>query len=352
MAKTSNQKAKILYLMRLFQEETDEEHPLSRRALEERLADIGIHAERKSLYNDIETLKTFGMDIEYRKEQPEGYYLAGREFELAELKLLVDAVQSSRFITQKKSDSLIKKIEKLTDRHEARQLQRQVVVADRIKAMNESIYYNVDKLHAAITGNRQIVFRYFEWTVSKEIRLKKGGENYRVSPWALTWDNENYYLIGYDMDAGKMKHFRVDKMLHIELQDQPREGREEFGRFDLAQYTRRTFGMFGGNEETVRIRFPNKYVGVVIDRFGKDVALRPDGNDGFIARVIVAVSEQFYGWITGLGREVKIASPEWVAEEYMSLLKDLGSVYAGEQECGGIPREKEQGAAEKQIEVE
>ena len=173
MAKTSNQKAKILYLMRLFQEETDEEHPLSRRALEERLADIGIHAERKSLYNDIETLKTFGMDIEYRKEQPEGYYLAGREFELAELKLLVDAVQSSRFITQKKSDSLIKKIEKLTDRHEARQLQRQVVVADRIKAMNESIYYNVDKLHAAITGNRQIVFRYFEWTVSKEIRLKK-----------------------------------------------------------------------------------------------------------------------------------------------------------------------------------
>ena len=154
------------------------------------------------------------------------------------------------------------------------------------------------------------------------------------------------------MDAGKRKHFRVDKMLHIELQDQPREGREEFGRFDLAQYTRRTFGMFGGNEETVRIRFPNKYVGVVIDRFGKDVALRPDGNDGFIARVIVAVSEQFYGWITGLGREVKIVSPEWVAEEYMSLLKDLGSVYAGEQECGGIPREKEQGAVEKQIEVE
>ena len=159
----------------------------------------------------------------------------------------------------------------------------------------------------------------------------------------------------YPSGGGILKTLPNDtgyKMLHIELQDQPREGREEFGRFDLAQYTRRTFGMFGGNEETVRIRFPNKYVGVVIDRFGKDVALRPDGNDGFIARVIVAVSEQFYGWITGLGREVKIVSPEWVAEEYMSLLKDLGSVYAGEQECGGIPREKEQGAVEKQIEVE
>ena len=232
------------------------------------------------------------------------------------------------------------------------ELQRQVVVADRGKAVNENIYYNVDMIYNAIAANVKVRFRYFEWTISKEIRLKKDGNAYHVSPWALTWDNENYYLIGYDMDAGKMKHFRVDKMLHIELQDQPREGREEFGRFDLAQYTRRTFGMFGGNEETVRIRFPNKYVGVVIDRFGKDVALRPDGNDGFIARVIVAVSEQFYGWITGLGREVKIVSPEWVAEEYMSLLKDLGSVYAGEQECGGIPREKEQGAVEKQIEVE
>ena len=327
MAKTSNQKAKILYLMRLFQEETDEEHPLSRRELEERLADIGIHAERKSLYNDIETLKNFGMDIAYRKEQPEGYYLAAREFELPELKLLVDAVQSSRFITQKKSDALIKKIERLTDRYEARNLQRQVVVADRIKAMNESIYYNVDKLHTAIAENRQIEFRYFKWTVSKEIRLKKGGENYQVSPWALTWDNENYYLIGYDMDAGILKHFRVDKMLHIGLLSIEREGREEFGRFDLARYTRQTFGMFGGNEQMVKLRFHNKYVGVVIDRFGKNVPLRPDGETHFIARVNVAVSEQFYGWLTGLGRDVQILSPEAVVKEYRELLRDLGKIY-------------------------
>ena len=135
------------------------------------------------------------------------------------------------------------------------------------------------------------------------------------------------------MDAGKMKHFRVDKMLHIELQDQPREGREEFGRFDLAQYTKRTFSMFGGAEEKVRIRFPNKYVGVVIDRFGKDVPLRPDGNENFIARVDVAVSEQFYGWITGLGREVKILSPDWVAGEYKSLLNDLGRMYSEEDDA-------------------
>ena len=257
----------------------------------------------------------------------EGYYLTGRDFELAELKLLVDAVQSSRFITQKKSDALIKKIEKLTDRHEARQLQRQVVVADRIKTMNESIYYNVDKLHTAISEDRQIIFRYFEWTVSKEIRLKKDGENYHVSPWALTWDNENYYLIGYDMDAGILKHFRVDRMLHIGILNIRREGREEFSRFDLARYTRQTFGMFGGNEQMVRLRFHNKYVGVVIDRFGKNVPLRPDGDDHFIARINVAVSEQFYGWLTGLGRDAQILSPEAVVKEYKDLLEDLGEMY-------------------------
>lgn len=330
MAKSSNQKAKILYLMEVFLEQTDEEHPLSRKRLEEKLSERGVRTERKTLYNDIETLKNFGMDIVYRKEQPEGYYLAQRDFELAELKLLVDAVQSSRFITQKKSDSLIRKIEKLTSRHEARKLQRQVVVADRIKAMNESIYYNVDKLHTAIAMDEQISFRYFEWTVSKEIRLRKNGQRYLISPWALTWDNENYYLIGYDADAETIKHFRVDKMLRIELVRKKRDGRDEFSSFELAQYTKRTFGMFGGDEATVRIRFHNRFVGVVIDRFGKDVALRQDGEEHFIARVQVAVSEQFFGWLTGLGRDAKILSPQPVAEEYRRLLEDLGNMYKEE----------------------
>ena len=329
MAKRSNQKIKLLYLMKLFEEESDEQHPLSRKELEEKLADIGIHTERKSLYDDLETLKNFGMDITYRKERPEGYYLASRDFELPELKLLVDAVQSSKFITQKKSDALIGKIEKLTGRHEARKLQRQVVVADRIKAMNESIYYNVDQLHAAIAENRQIVFRYFEWTVSKQIRLKRGGENYRISPWALTWDNENYYLIGYDSEADMIKHFRVDRMLHIGLLDQERDGRDVFSRFDLARYTKQTFGMFGGDEQIVRMRFHNRYVGTVIDRFGKGVSLRPDGEEHFVVRVRVAVSEQFFGWITGLGRDAELLSPESVVEEYKELLSDLTEKYTG-----------------------
>lgn len=328
MAKSCNQKEKILYLMRLFLEETDTEHPLSRKQLEEKLADIGIHVERKTLYHDIETLKLHGLDISYRKERPEGYFLASREFELPELKLLVDAVQSSRFITERKSADLIQKIEGLAGKYEAKQLQRQVVVVDRIKAMNESIYYNVDMLHTAIARNQQILFQYFEWTVAKEMRLRKNGAWYQISPWALTWDNENYYLIGYDAAAGIMKHFRVDKMLRIQLLDEPRAGKEVFGRFDLAHYTKKTFGMFGGEEEALRIRFQNKYIGVVIDRFGKDVPIRPDGEEHFIARVEVAVSEQFFGWVTGLGKGVEILSPAHVVEAYQELLREISGIYA------------------------
>ena len=327
MARSSNQKEKILFLMRLFHEETDAMHPLSRKQLEEKLLEYGIQAERKSLYNDIETLKKFGMDIAYRKERPEGYFLQSHEFELAELKLLVDAVQSSRFITESKSNSLIRKIESMASKYEAKQLQRQVVVANRIKAMNESIYYNIDKIYASIASNQQILFRYFEWTIEKTTRLKKGGEPYQVSPWALTWDDENYYLIGYDVDAGILKHFRVDKMLDIETLEEPRVGKEEFGRFDLAHYTKKTFGMFGGEEETLRIRFHNKYIGVVIDRFGKDVSVRPDGEESFTARVDVAVSGQFFGWLAGLGKDVRILSPVYVADMYLDFLKEITGVY-------------------------
>lgn len=331
MAKSCNQKEKILFLMKLFQEETDALHPLSRKQLEDKLGEYGIHTERKSLYNDIETLKRFGMDIEYKKERPEGYYLADHEFELPELKLLVDAVQSSRFITEKKSNTLIRKIEGMTSKYEAKQLQRQVVVANRIKAMNESIYYNIDKIHSAIASNQQLLFKYFEWTIEKKTRLKRDGNPYQVSPWALTWDDENYYLIGYDVDAGILKHFRVDKMLEIDILEEPRAGKEEFKRFDLAHYAKKTFGMFGGEEETLRIRFHNKYIGVVVDRFGKDVPVRPDGENHFIARVEVAVSEQFFGWLTGLGKDVKILFPEHVADMYLELLREITGVYGKEE---------------------
>lgn len=330
MAKLQNQKIKILYLMRAFRERSDEQHPLTVADLIAELGRYDIHAERKSIYADIETLRIFGMDIILRKDAPAGYYLASREFELAELKLLVDAVQASKFITAKKSDELIHKLEGLASHYEAFQLQRQVYVANRIKTMNESIYYNVDKIHSAISENVKIRFQYFEWAVPKEMRLRKNGAFYCISPWALTWDDENYYLLGFDEEAEIVKHYRVDKMLGIEMTAEARTGGEYFKNFDTAVFSKKIFGMFGGNEQDVKIRFENRLIGVVLDRFGKDLSVRPVDKDHFDIRVRIVVSHPFFGWLSGLGAGVKILSPESVAEEYREFLRGILTQYEGE----------------------
>ena len=327
MAKSSNQKLKILYIMQMLLEQTDEEHVLSIQDIIRGLEAYGISAERKSIYDDLEALRHFGLDIEQRREKPVGYYLASREFELPELKLLVDIVQSSKFITAKKSDQLIQKIEGLAGRHQAWQLHRQVVVANRIKTMNESIYYNVDKIHSAISENVKIVFQYFEWTPEKKMELRKGGEWYRISPWALTWDDENYYLIGYDDAAEISKHYRVDKMVNISLVDEPREGQEMFQNFDAAAFSKRIFGMYGGREWNLCIRFDNRLIGVVIDRFGKEAAICPEDQDHFTVHVRVAVSNPFFGWLSGLGTGVRIVSPKPVARKYQAYLEALLKQY-------------------------
>lgn len=327
MPKSYNQKMKILYLMQAFLERTDEEHVLSMKEILEILSNYGIRAERKSIYDDIEALRLYGLDIVNRKEHPPGYYLTGRDFELPELKLLVDAVQSSKFITERKSAELIKKLEGLASRYEARQLQRQVFVDNQIKTMNESIYYNVDKIHEAIWTNVKICFQYFEWTVDKQMKLKKNGKQYCVSPWTLTWANENYYLIGHDEEAEIVKHYRVDKMISIELTKKKRMGEAGFMNFDTADFARKTFGMYGGEEQEVKLELENRFIGVIIDRFGKDSAIRKKDMTHFYIRVKVAVSPQFFGWLSGLGAGAKIAAPKEVQQEYQKFLQELFEQY-------------------------
>lgn len=328
MPKSSNQKIKILYLMRILLEKTDETHVLNASELIAELAFYGIRAERKTIYDDIEALRLFGLDIVYRKEPPAGYFIASRPFQLPELKLLVDTVQASRFITAKKSAELIRKLEQLASHYEARQLQRQVTVSGRIKTMNESIYYNVDKIHEAISANVQISFQYFEWTIEKEPQLRHGGKSYQISPWALTWDNQNYYMIGYDQEADQVKYYRVDKMLHIERTASPRDGRECFQNFNLADFSRKTFGMFSGQEQTLTLCFENRLAGVVIDRFGKDVPLHAEDSQSFTARIQVTISNQFFGWLSGLGPGVRILSPETAARQYQEFLQSLLAQYS------------------------
>lgn len=329
MAKSSNQKMKLLYLLKIFSEKTDENHCMSSQELIGELERYGIYAERKSIYDDINCLINFGYDIvNIKAKTGGGYYLAGREFELPELKLLVDAVQSSRFITQKKSRELIAKIERLTSPYEAKKLQRQVIVAGRIKAENESIYYNVDEIHNAIQNNSPIIFTYLEWNIQKELQPRKSGQKYKVSPWALTWKDENYYLIAYDQEEEKIKHFRVDKMNRIEgVAKEKRSGMSEFERLDIGEYTNKTFGMFGGEAETVTILLPASMIGIIIDRFGKETDVRSRDNDMISVRIKAAVSGQFYGWITGLGEKISIIAPEKIKKEYAQYLKEILKKY-------------------------
>lgn len=316
MPKGTNQKFKLYRLAQIMLERTDDEHYITMPEIISQLGKYEITADRRSIYQDLRDLEALGIEVE---GEPEGkgyhYHVVSRPFELPELKLLVDAIQSSKFITEKKTNELIRKLEKLVSRYEAMGLQRQVYVSGRIKTMNESIYYAVDTIHNAISENRKIRFQYYQWNVKKEMVLRRDGACYHISPWGLSWDDENYYLVGYDSDAGEIRHYRVDKMIHIRMSEEPREGKEHFRKLNMADYTRKSFGMFGGREQSVKLLVDNSLAGVIIDRFGKDVMMIPADGDRFTVNVTVMVSRQFLGWIFSLGEKVKILGPEDVTEQ-------------------------------------
>lgn len=328
MPKGTNQKLKLFYLIKIMQEKTDEEHGLTMPEILKELEAYNVTAERKSIYNDFSTMGDLGLEVVSEQVGKTYYYhLVSRKFEMAELKLLVDAIQSSKFITAKKSNELIKKLESLTSNYEAKQLQRQVYVSGRIKTMNESIYYNVDEIHTAIASNKKIKFQYFQWNIKKEMELRKDGEFYEISPWALTWEDENYYMIGFDSAENIIKHFRVDKMLKISCLNEKREGKSVFGKFDITAYAKKNFGMFAGEEQSVKLQLRNELVGVVLDRFGKDIMIIPKDEEHFNVSVNVAVSAQFFGWIFALGDGVQILGPESVVEKMKEEIRKSAERY-------------------------
>ena len=327
MAKGSNQKIKILYLMKILLEKTDEEHGLTLEEILSALSEYGVDAERKALYDDFEVLRLFGIDIEKRRDKSVRYHVVSRDFELPELKLLVDAVQASKFITHKKSSELIKKIEGFASHYEAQKLQRQVFVANRIKTMNESIYYTVDYIHEAINNNVKVSFQYFEWDIKKQKCLRHGGKRYLISPWALTWDDENYYMIGYDTEAEIIKHFRVDKMINLSLSDEKRDGAEFFKNFDMALYSKKTFGMFGGKEESVTLRCSRALTGIIVDRFGQDTVFYNITDTHVDINVRVQASPLFFTWLMNFGSDIKIISPDNVKADFIALAKSVLSQY-------------------------
>lgn len=328
MPKGSNQKLKLYYLAKVMLEQTDEDHFITMPQILAALSEYGVTADRKTIYQDLRDLDNLGIEVE---GEPIGnryhYHVIGRQFELPELKLLVDAIQSSKFITAKKSNELIKKLETLVSKYEAQKLSRQVFVSGRIKTMNESIYYTVDAIQNAIAENKKITFQYYQWTIKKEMKPRRDGMRYQVSPWALLWDDENYYLVAYDTEAKTMKHYRVDKMLHISMIEEAREGKEIFAQIDMAQYSKKSFGMFGGKEEQVKLLVENSLVGVIIDRFGKEIMIIPVDQDHFSVYVDVRLSNQFLGWIFGLGEQVKIVGPQEVVLKVQKEVERLKRQY-------------------------
>ena len=322
MPRGSNQKFKFTYLMKIMTEKTDDEHSLTMPQILEELEKYEVSAERKSIYEDFKDMSKLGIDvIKEQRGRETFYHIAGREFELAEVKLLIDAVQSAKFITQKKSKSLISKVKNFVSEHQAKQLQRQIVINDRVKTMNESVYYNVDDIHTAINQNRKIKFKYYKWDIDKKLVERHGGSYFFVSPWALLWDDENYYMIAFDDWDNKIKHYRVDKMMYIEVGNDERAGKEEFKNFDMAKYSKATFGMYHGEKTKVCIKFANHMCGVFIDRFGKDTLFRKIDENHSELIADINVSPQFFGWIFSLGNDVEIVSPKEVVNELREYTK-------------------------------
>ena len=327
MSRSANQHMKLFYIVDYLTQQSNYEHPVRTADIIEMLARNNIKAERKTIYHDIQALVEYGFDIVYKKKSPSGFYMASGVFQIPELKFLVDAVQASKFITARKSQELIEKLSRFVSIYDAGQFKRQVYIADRVKSFNETVYIGIDQLHEAISSKVKITFLYCEWTLSKELRSRHGSYRYTVSPYAMIWDDENYYMIGYDHDAEKIKHFRVDKMLEIHITEETRCDDKIFEKINLATYSRQTFGMFGGRSEKVTLSCKNQLVGVILDRFGKEVILIKETNSIFRVTVTVTVSPQFFGWLASFGGDIHITGPTNTVEEYKAFLKKvLGSL--------------------------
>lgn len=316
MARGKNQKLKLFYLYKIMHEETDRTHHLTMTQIIERLGSYGVEADRKSLYDDIKTLDLFGIQIKTKREGAYTYYYAAnRPFELAEMKFLVDAVQASKFISEKETKVLITKLLDLVSINDAKMLERDVHVPGRIKNMDESVYHTVDVLFRAMSEDRQLRFHYFQWNIKAEREMRRNGDYYLVSPWALHYDDEKYYLVGYDHKHKEIRHYRVDKMLDAEVVDSKRKGITKYRKKDQEKYTQQHFRMFGGELQTVTLLCENDMANVIVDQFGRDIQMNPVDEEHFAVDVEVAVSSQFFGWLVGIGGGVKIDGPEGVKRQ-------------------------------------
>ena len=325
MPKSDNQKLKIFYILDYLQRNSRQDHPVRAAELIRMLdQQHDISCDRKTVFSDIAALQDYGVDIVSLPGKNGGYYIASRNFELPELKLLIDAVQSSRFLTEKKSRELIEKLCNQCSVHDARLMRRDVLVSGRVKSMNETIYYNVDAIQDAIALNRQITFRYFDWDLNGKRNYRE--KQYEASPYGLCQDNENCYLLAHSPRHG-VTSYRVDRMQDIRISDQPRTPCPELSGKKLTEYANRLFQMFDGETTAVKLRFHRNLTNVVIDRFGRDTMLIPDGEEHFVFTVNVAVSPMFLSWLLGFGNKAKILYPQSVIDSFTAMCREALEQY-------------------------
>jgi len=321
----ANKKLRILYLARFLAQQSDEEHPVTLQEILEELSRCGIDAERKSVYDDLEQLRMFGMDIVSVKGKNFGYYLGQRDFQLPELKMLIDVVQASPFLTRGKSMDLIAKLEALASRPQAHQLRRQVYVMNRVRTDNERLYYAVDGINTAINLDRKVAFRYFDWTAGGRKIYRREGRLYTADPVALCVDR-HYYLVAYDSAISSYRHYRVDRMEELTVTDQPRSPLPEG--FDLGEYVKTIFDMYNGETRTVTLRFARHLTNVVTDRFGTTAHIRADGDD-FALTAAVEVGPTFFGWLFQLGAEAELVKPADVRQQFVAYCRGVLGQYTG-----------------------
>lgn len=313
-------KPRILYLLRILEQYTDEEHPLTTKQLIDMLNEkYGISTYRTTISKDIAALQEFGIDIVVIHSTQCKYFIGSRQFELPELKLLIDAVESSKFITSKKSDALIKKIHMLTSSGQIKKLKRNNYVSGRIKPNNEQIYYIVDTINDAINDKKQIAFQYFEYTGLKEKVLKNNGETYTISPYHLVWNDDYYYAVGYSEKRQRIVTFRVDRIasnpeiLTADALPVPKD-------FDIAEFTKQVFYMYDGEDATVELRCDNSLMKTMVDRFSEEIDTVSYDETSFRVIVEVSASPTFFGWVFGFGGKVQILAPESVKEQYRQMI--------------------------------
>lgn len=323
MPRSANQKKKLMILRKILLERTDENRVLTMRELISALAANDIRAERKSVYDDINALRELGLDVRVKRGKSVGYYVDERDFGPAELKLLADAVSSSKFITESQCRELMQKLAALAGANDRKYLNRSVYVSNRVRGeAGSEIYKSIDVLFEAMNADRQVSFKYFNWNAKKQKEYRRGGEKYTVSPWSLIWDDSHYYLAAFDSGRHEMRHYRVDKIESAAMiEESRREGEHEFKRYDVGTACEGSmFGMFGGRTETVTLRCDNSCANTMIDRFGRGVTVLNDG-DSFRIHVKIVPGETFYGWVAGYAGKVRIISPDWVKEQFEETVK-------------------------------